>query len=126
MTIKAYVVDDQRAIVELLMLLFAEIGVEASGATNSKHAREAIAATQPDLVLLDIMMPDPDGLSLLALLKDDPRTSDIPAVLCTASVVTPSQSGLFADRSIGVLSKPFTITQLEELVAAVQERKNSH
>jgi len=121
--IKAYVVDDQRAIVELLMLLFGEIGVEASGATDSRHAREAIAATQPDLVLLDIMMPDPDGLSLLALLKDDARTRDIPAVLCTASVITPSQSSLFADKSVGVLSKPFTIEQLEELVAAVEARK---
>ncbi len=125
MTIRAYVVDDQRAIVELLMLLFAEIGVEASGATDSRHAREAIAATQPDLVLLDMMMPDPDGLSLLEQLKDDPRTRDIPAVLCTASVITPSQSGLFADKSVGVLSKPFTIQQLEELVASVQERKDS-
>jgi len=124
-TIRAYVVDDQRAIVELLMLLFAEIGVEASGATDSRHAREAIAATQPDLVLLDMMMPDPDGLSLLEQLKDDPRTRDIPAVLCTASVITPSQSGLFADKSVGVLSKPFTIQQLEELVASVQERKDS-
>ncbi len=123
MAIKAYVVDDQRAIVELLMLLCGEIGVEASGTTNSRHAQEAIAATQPDLVLLDIMMPDPDGLSLLALLKDDARTRDIPAVLCTASVITPSQSSLFADKSVGVLSKPFTIEQLEELVAAVEARK---
>jgi len=121
--IKAYVVDDQRAIVELLMLLFGEIGVEAFGTTDSRHAQEAIAATQPDLVLLDIMMPDPDGLSLLALLKDDARTRDIPAVLCTASVITPSQSSLFADKSVGVLSKPFTIEQLEELVAAVEARK---
>ncbi len=115
----AYVVDDQRAIVELLLLTLAELGVEGSGTTRSDEAHAAVAALQPDLVLLDIMMPAPDGLTVLDQLQRDPRTAHIPVVLCTASILSPSQSRLFADTGIGVLSKPFDMEQLRDIVTTI-------
>jgi len=114
-----YVVDDQLAIVEMLALLLSELGVEANGTTVSSEAHQAIAALQPDLVLLDLMMPAPDGLAVLDTLKNDPRTAHIPVVLCTASILSPSQSLLFSDKSIGVLSKPFDLEQLRDIVDEV-------
>lgn len=114
-----YVVDDQLAIVEMLTLLLSELGVEASGTTVSSEAHQAIAALQPDLVLLDIMMPAPDGLAVLDALQYDSRTAHIPVVLCTASILSPSQSRLFSDKSIGVLSKPFDLEQLRDIVDEV-------
>jgi len=120
--VRAYVVDDQRAIVELLTLLLEEIGVEVTGTTDSTEARERIAAARPDIVFLDIMMPKIDGLTLLDELQRDPRTTSIPIVLCTASVLSPSQSRLFADTGIGVLSKPFDTEQLQAIVDAVRAR----
>lgn len=119
---KAYIVDDQRAIVEMLTLLLSEMQVEAWGTNRSEQAREEIATGQPDLVLLDIMMPGLDGLTLLDQLQHDQRTSAIPVVLCTASVLSSSQSRLFTDSGIGILSKPFDIEQLQEIVAAVKKR----
>ena len=119
---KAYIVDDQLAIVEMLTLLLAELGVEASGTTRPAEAHAAIMAVQPDLVLLDIMMPALDGLTVLDQLQRDQRTSGIPVVLCTASVLSPSQSRLFADTGIGVLSKPFDLEQLRDIVNAVARR----
>ena len=116
---KAYVIDDQRAIVEMLILLLADMGVQAEGTTAPHHARDAIATVQPHLILLDIMMPELDGLTLLDELHHDPRTAAIPVVLCTAAVLSPSQSRLFADRGIGILSKPFDVEQLQALVNAV-------
>ena len=118
-----YVVDDQLAIVEMLMLLLTELGVEASGTTVSREAHPAIAALQPDLVLLDLMMPAPDGLAVLDALQNDPHTAHIPVVLCTASILSPSQSLLFSDKSIGVLSKPFDLEQLRDMVDEVARRK---
>ena len=120
---KAYVVDDQLAILEILQLLLTELGVEPSGTTKSDQAYAAIAALQPGLVLLDIMMPAPDGLAVLDQLQRDPRTAHIPVVLCTASVLSPSQSRLFADSGIGVLSKPFDVEQLRDIVNQVGSRK---
>ena len=117
---KAYIVDDQRAIVEMLTLMLADMGVQASGTTQAAQAREEIATAQPDLVLLDIMMPGLDGLAVLDELQRDRRTTTIPVVLCTASVLSPSQSRLFADTGIGVLSKPFDLEQLQDIVAAVR------
>lgn len=119
---KAYVVDDQRAIVEMLTLMLSDMQVEAAGTNLPMQAQEEIAVRQPDLVLLDIMMPGIDGLTLLEQLQRDQRTSAIPVVLCTASVLSSSQSRLFADRGIGILSKPFDIEQLQNIVTAV--RKN--
>jgi CheY-like chemotaxis protein len=117
--VKAYVVDDQRAILEMLILLLTDMGVQAEGTTAPRHARDAIAMAQPHLILLDIMMPELDGLTLLDELQHDPRTAAIPVVLCTAAVLSPSQSRLFADRGIGILSKPFDLEQLRAIVDAV-------
>jgi len=117
--VKAYVVDDQRAIVEMLILLLSDIGVQAEGTTSPHQAHDAIVATQPHLILLDIMMPGLDGLTLLDELQHDARTASIPVVLCTAAVLSPSQSRLFADRGIGILSKPFDVEQLKAIVEAV-------
>jgi CheY-like chemotaxis protein len=121
--VKAYVIDDQRAIVEMLILLLADLGVQADGTTSPHQAHEAIAAVQPHLILLDIMMPEFDGLALLDELQHDPRTAAIPVVLCTAAVLSPSQSRLFADRGIGILSKPFDLEQLRAIVDAVGSRQ---
>ena len=119
---KAFVIDDQRALVEMLILLLADLGVQAEGTTAPRQAHVAIAAVQPQLILLDIMMPDLDGLTLLDELQRDPRTAAIPVVLCTAAVLSPSQSRLFADLGIGILSKPFDVEQLRAIVNAVGSR----
>src|SRR5579875_1059722 len=116
---KAYVVDDQRAIVEMLTLLLGDMGVDVEGTTDPLVAHEAIATAHPDLVMLDVMMPGLDGLTLLDQLQHDPRTTSIPVVLCTAAVLSPSQSRLFADQGIGLLSKPFDVEQLQAIVEGV-------
>ena len=116
---KAYVVDDQRAIVEMLTLILGDMGVEAQGTTDPLQGHDAIAALQPDLVMLAVMMPALDGLALLQHLQSDPRTGAIPVVLCTAAVLNPSQSRLFADQGIGIRSKPFDVEQLQAIVEGV-------
>ena len=117
---KAYVVDDQRAIVELLILLLADLDVEASGTTDPRIALEEIVDQRPDLVLLDILMPGVNGLTLLEQLQSEPRTGSIPVVLCTASALNPSQHRIFADQGVGILSKPFDVAQLADIVTALR------
>ena len=78
------VVDDERDIVDLLRYNLAKEGYDVIPAYNGKEALEK-AASVPDLVILDVMMPVLDGFETCKKLKSDPRTSGVPILFLTAS-----------------------------------------
>jgi len=78
------VVDDERDIVDLLRYNLAKEGYDVIPAYNGKEALEK-AASVPDLVILDVMMPILDGFETCKKLKSDPRTSSVPILFLTAS-----------------------------------------
>jgi CheY-like chemotaxis protein len=77
-----------------------------------------LAETQlPDAILLDVMMPDMDGMTLFKVLQNNPLTKEIPVILLTAKV-QPIDLKQFAQLGIaGVIAKPFDPLQLSKLVA---------
>ena len=77
------VVDDERDIVELIRYNLSKEGMEVARAYNGREALEK-AASLPDLIILDVMMPVLDGLETCRRLKGDPRTARIPVVFLTA------------------------------------------
>jgi two-component system, OmpR family, alkaline phosphatase synthesis response regulator PhoP len=81
---KVLVVDDERDIVDLLRYNLSKEGYDVIAAHNGKEALEK-AAFDPDLVILDVMMPILDGFETCKRLKSDPRTSQIPVIFLTAS-----------------------------------------
>lgn len=88
-------------------------------ASRGREAIDIARAEQPDAILLDLMMPDMDGITTFGLLQDDPTTRDIAVILLTAkSRVGPQQpwDGLAV---AGVLSKPFSPMDLPGQVAAL-------
>jgi CheY-like chemotaxis protein len=78
------IVDDESLNVDYLEQELASQGFTTATASNGLEALERVAADPPDLVLLDVMMPELDGISTLRILKDDPQTRLIPVVLMTA------------------------------------------
>jgi DNA-binding NarL/FixJ family response regulator len=78
------IVDDEPLNVDYLEQELEGLGFEIETAANGLEALERVAASPPDLVLLDVMMPDMDGLSVLRILKGDPETRLVPVVLMTA------------------------------------------
>jgi DNA-binding NarL/FixJ family response regulator len=78
------IVDDEPLNVDYLAQELESSGFIAETADNGLEALERVAAAPPDLVLLDVMMPGMDGISVLRTLKDDPETRLIPVVLMTA------------------------------------------
>ncbi len=101
-------VDDEpdlREIVAMALGLDPEIAVEscASGADALMAAADAI----PDLVLLDVMMPEMDGPSTLAHLREDPRLAEVPAVFMTARAQKHEIERFMALGAMGVIPKPF-------------------
>lgn len=96
--------DDARAIATLALTMKTNWRVLQSSA--GAQALE-IAAQQPDLILLDMMMPEMDGRTILTKLKANPETRKIPVILVTAKVQPLAQTGIEPNQVAAVFSKPF-------------------
>lgn len=104
---KILVVDDNKQNLELLMELFRE-DYKIVAALNGKRALKlAQAAPQPDLILLDIVMPDMDGYEVCRLLKEDDATRNIPVVFVTAVSEVMDETRGFELGAVDYITKPF-------------------
>ncbi|MBQ7794735.1 MAG: response regulator transcription factor [Clostridia bacterium] len=119
-----YLVEDDDNIRKLVCYALGKEGLETEGFSVPLEFWKAIGKAKPELILLDIMLPGEDGLSILAKLKAAPETEDIPVIMLTAKSseydkVTGLDSG--ADDYI---AKPFGMTELVSRVRAVLRRYN--
>ena len=81
---KILVVDDQPINVQLLKRKLEREGMTVAAAYSGKEALDSVAADKPDLILLDVMMPDMDGIEVCQRLQADPETKGIPVIFITA------------------------------------------
>lgn len=81
---KVLIADDNPQILELLEAYLEPLGVGVRLAADGEATLAAVEQDEPDLILLDIMMPKRSGFEVCRLLKDDPRYRDIPIVMVTA------------------------------------------
>lgn len=110
------VIDNEapiRANIERLLRLE---GFEVIGAEGGARGLELARERKPDLVLCDIVMPEVDGFAVLAALKADPGTRDIPFVFITASAAPHERAICFERGATGYLSKPFTLAEVMAMV----------
>lgn len=118
MSKRILIIDDEADIREVASLSLEisknwEVIPAASGQEGIKLASE----TQPDAILLDVMIPDMDGPTVWQHLQHDPTTRDIPVIFLTAKVQAPERRR-YAQLGIkAVLSKPFDPVQLADLIA---------
>lgn len=78
------VVDDNQQNLELLQAYLEDIDCETAAAADGLEALEIISKKNPDLILLDVMMPKMSGFEVCRRLKNDPKTSSIPVIMVTA------------------------------------------
>lgn len=76
-------------------------------------------AQQPDVILLDVMMPDMDGMAALSVLRSRPDTTHIPVILLTAAVATEALQQLEALGVSGMIAKPFNSLDLPAQIASM-------
>ena len=81
---KILVVDDVAVNVQLLTTYLTSVGYDVFTARDGQEALDKVAATQPDLILLDVMMPKLNGFEVCERLKSDPTTRIIPVIMVTA------------------------------------------
>lgn len=117
------VVEDEEDILELVRFNLSREGYSVMGAASGEEAWKLAASELPDLIVLDLMLPGMDGLEVTKMIKNDPRTRDIPIIMLTAKgeesdIVTGLE--LNADDYI---TKPFSPRILVARVRAVLRRK---
>ena len=111
---KVLVVDDDPDLVAICTLVLESEGYAVDAASNGSEAVDKIEADDIDVVLLDVMMPVLDGLSVCKMVKRDPRTKDLPIVLISASSVLRERGRDCAD---AVIEKPFDIDDLVQTIS---------
>jgi CheY-like chemotaxis protein len=107
------VVDDDPDMVALVRLVLQqEPGWRVTTALNGQEALAAAAAHVPDAVLLDVMLPDIDGLAVLERLRAGEATRGVPVVFLTARISPDVEGRLRASTAAGVIAKPFNVAGL--------------
>lgn len=114
---KVLIVDDEKDFSEMVrdyLALKGELEVEV--ADSGFQAGFTVARFKPDLILMDIMMPDMDGFEVYRMLRDDPDTRHIPVVACTAYRDPEIDQRIASEQFDGFVEKPLTLDALLELV----------
>ncbi len=120
MTLRVLYVDDEPDIREIVALsLSLDPDLAAETAASGAKALERAAAGGLDLILLDVMMPDMDGPSILARLRADPATSTIPVAFVTARTQVHEVEHFRRLGAVGVVAKPFDPMTLAKDVRAL-------
>ena len=119
-------VDDDASICEFYETSLKMMGFDVRIANSGRSAKESILLHRPDLILMDIMMPDQDGISLTRELRADRKTSDIPIVMVSglADAGTLQDALLFG--AVGYLVKPIDIdtlkAKIDSTLTAIEHR----
>ena len=110
------IVDDTSANLGVIVDSLAGYGFRVAIAQDGEEALERVAFTLPDLILLDVLMPGPDGYEVCRRLKADPATRDIPVIFMTALADSEHKLMGFAAGGVDYVTKPL---QIEEIIARV-------
>ena len=113
------VIDDTLANLRLLVNLLRENGYKVRAVSNGYEALETIQKSPPDLILLDILMPDLSGYEVCEKLKKDPKTHDIPIIFLSALSDSLDKVKAFSVGGSDYITKPF---QVEEVLARVKNQ----
>jgi two-component system, OmpR family, response regulator VicR len=121
---KIMVVDDEPDVVDLVKLVLESDGFSVVTAYSGKEALEKIDREMPDLVLLDIMMPQMDGWEVYSRIRANPNTKDIPVAMLTAkSQSIDKMIGLHVVKVDDYITKPFGRSELLERVKRILREK---
>lgn len=115
-------VDDKESVRELVALSLGEDAYDLRDAPDGQTALLLARSFRPDLVLLDVVMPEMDGFSVCRMLKSDPETSHITIVMLTGLVSDTDRAEAVAAGADHYITKPFSPTALVATVHALLRR----
>lgn len=116
------VVDDNPSNLKLFTYLLALPGYEVTTAGSAEEALRVLERLVPDLIIMDLQLPDVDGLTLTRQLKGTPHMREIPIVAVTASAMKGDEEKALAAGVDGYMSKPVEKRAFRAMVASYLER----
>jgi DNA-binding response OmpR family regulator len=123
---KVICIEDELEMIELVRLILSRHQFQVIGAVGGQEGLEKVAEIQPDLVLLDLMMPDIDGWEVYQKMKASETMRDIPVIVVTAKAQSIDRVlGLQIARVDDYITKPFGPQELLESVERVLGQKGS-
>ena len=117
-----HVVEDDAGVRELELYALRQAGFEAEGFAEPSAFREALKTTLPDAVILDVMLPGEDGISILRSLRREARTKRLPVILVTARDAEMDKVRGLDEGADDYLTKPFGVMELLARVRALLRR----
>lgn len=115
------IVDDDNLVTSLLEKLLSIEGYETTAINESAKAIEAAHNTKPDLFLLDLMMPPPDGFKLCRMLRQEPDFEHTPIIIITALDDSDSRVVAFGAGANDYITKPFHPDDLTQRIKELLE-----
>jgi len=118
-------IEDEPEMIDLIRLILGRRGFNVIGAAGGKEGLEKVREEPPDLILLDLMMPDMDGWEVYQQIKADEKTKDIPVIVVTAKAQSIDKVlGLHIAKVDDYIAKPFSPQELLASVDKVFEAQN--
>jgi two-component system, OmpR family, alkaline phosphatase synthesis response regulator PhoP len=119
-TRRILIIDDEYDIRAVAQLTLKTVGGwEVSSVSSGSEGLTKAADEQPDVILLDVMMPEMDGIETFRALQANPATQSIPVILMTAKVQAAEQRRFAELELAGIITKPFKAMKLPEQIANI-------
>ncbi|OGR53513.1 MAG: hypothetical protein A2049_01965 [Elusimicrobia bacterium GWA2_62_23] len=119
---KVLVAEDNELFRSLLLEIVSDAGYEVSGHANGRLAWEHLSAQGADMAVLDVDMPELDGLSLLKLIRNSGRFRGMPVLLLTVKAFVEDQVAGYETGADDYLTKPFSVEVLAARLRALERR----
>lgn len=110
------IVEDEKDNQELLTIQLSMFNLSYICTDNGLTALEMVQTHQPDLILLDIMLPDFSGIQVISFLKQNPKTARIPIIAVTALAMAEDRDRMLLAGSDDYISKPYDLDELETVI----------
>jgi len=116
------IVEDEESLLKLESILLSSKGYSVTGVMDGRSALDEINARKPDLVVLDIMLPELDGFEVCKRIKENPETAGIPVVMLTAKKNSQDYARGMQVGADAYVTKPFKSAQVIELIEGLLSR----
>ncbi|GFO68452.1 response regulator [Geomonas limicola] len=113
---KILVVEDEESLLKLESILFTSKGYTVTGVRDGKSALEAIEKDRPDVVVLDVMLPDSDGFEICRAIKENPATRSLPVIMLTAKKSSVDLERGKVAGADAYITKPFKSVKVLEVI----------
>ena len=110
-------IDDEKAYAKVIQDALELIGLEVHLAHNAMDALNLFQQVTPDLILLDVMMPEVDGLSLLRWLREHSEQDSVPIHVVSAKAQPDDRKAAIEAGANGFLAKPFSVEELRDVIS---------